>query len=68
MHGPTINFAYFEVFLPTVKNFSPESLLSPLLRGSIASIYAKIIYDLTIAIINKCFEFQKGWLKIIRVR
>ena len=24
------------------------------------------MYDLTIAIINKCFEFQNDWLKIIR--
>ena len=25
------------------------------------------MYDLTIAIINKCLEFQSDWLKIIRI-
>ena len=25
------------------------------------------MYDLTIAVINKCFEFQNDWLKIIRI-
>ena len=36
--------------------------------GSIAPIHTKIIYDLTISIINKCFEFQNDCLKIIRIR
>ena len=30
--------------------------------------HTKIMHDLTIAIINKCFEFQNDWLKIIRIR
>ena len=40
----------------------------PPVGGNIAPIRTKIIYDLTIAIINKCFEFQNDWLKIIPVR
>ena len=56
IYGSTISFAYFRVFflkILMVKN-------SP--------IYTKNIYDLTTAIINKCFEFQNDWLKIIPVR
>ena len=45
------------------QNFPP-----PPCKGSIAPIYTKNLYDLTIAIINKCFEFQNDWLKIIPVR
>ena len=63
MCSSTISFVYFEVFflkILTVKNFSPG--------GSIAPIYTKIIYDLTIAIINKCFEFPSDWLKIICIK
>ena len=37
-------------------------------RGSIAPMYTKIIYGLTIAILYKCFGFQNDWLKIIRIR
>ena len=66
------------------KNFSPGGGYFLSYGGSIASIYTKIIYNLTIAIvnecfefqndfliiaiINKCFEFQNYWLKIIRIR
>ena len=28
----------------------------------------KIIYDLTFAIVNKCFEFQNDMIKIIPIR
>ena len=35
---------------------------------SIAPMYTKTLHDLTIAIINKSFEFQNYWLKIIRIR
>ena len=42
------------------KNVSPAGLLPPM--------HTKVIYDLTIAIINKYFEFQNDWLKIIPVR
>ena len=35
---------------------------------SIAPICTKIINDLTIAIINKCFKFENDWFKIIRIR
>ena len=31
-------------------------------------ICVKVIHDLTVAIINKCFEFQNDWLEIIRIR
>ena len=30
-------------------------------------IYTKTIHDLTNAIVNKCFEFQNDWLKIVRI-
>ena len=33
---------------------------------SVGAIHTKNIYDLTIAIINKCLEFQIDWFKIIR--
>ena len=33
-----------------------------------APMHTKIMYDLTIVIINKYFEFQNDWLKIIRIR
>ena len=36
------------------------------LRRSIVPIYTKIMYDFSITFINKCFEFQNDWLKIIR--
>ena len=44
------------------KNVSPAGLLPPM--------HTKVIYDLTIAIaiINKCFEFQTNWFKIIPIR
>ena len=35
---------------------------------SIAPMYTKTLHDLTIAIINKSFEFQNYWLKIICIR
>ena len=38
------------------------------LRGEYCPHVYKIIYDLTIVIINKYFEFQNDWLKIIRIR
>ena len=68
MYGSTISFAYFEMFfLKTlmIKNFSPGGLLPPPppYRESIAPIHTKIIYDHTIAIINKYFEFQNDGLK-----
>ena len=37
------------------------------MMGDIAPLHAKIIYVLTIAIINECFEFQNDWFKIIRI-
>ena len=46
----------FFLKIQTVKKFSP-------LRRSVAPIYTKIVYDLTIAIENKCFEFQNNCLK-----
>ena len=70
LRGSTIRFVYFEVFflkILTVKKLSIRGLLPPL-RGNIAPIYPKIMYDLTIAIINKYFEIQNDWLKIIRIR
>ena len=36
--------------------------------GSNAPIYTKTIYDLTISVINKCFEFQNDRLKIICIK
>ena len=35
--------------------------------GSNVPIYTKISYDLTIAIVNKCCEFQNDWFKIMRI-
>ena len=51
----------------TVKYFSPGGILPPPYGKSIAPIHTKIMYDLTIAIIDKCFEFQNNWFKIIRM-
>ena len=46
----------------------PVEVTSPLpLGGEYCPHFAKIIYDLTIALINKSFEFQSDWLKIIRI-
>ena len=63
---------HFEVFflkIPMVKNFSVGGGGVPLpCGGSISPLCTKIMHDLTIANINKCFEFQKDWLKIIRTR
>ena len=67
IYGLAISFAYFEVFflkILTVKNFSPRGVTSPPRGRDIAPIYTKNLYDLTIAIIKKCFEFQNDWLKI----
>ena len=51
------------------KKFLPQGVYSPLpCERSIAPIYAKIIYDLTIAIIDKFFEFENDWIKIIRIK
>ena len=50
------------------KKFLPPWGYLPPYVESIAPIYTKIIYDLTIAAINKYFEFQSDWLKIIRIR
>ena len=71
MYGLTISFTYFEVFflkIPTVKNFSPAGLLLSPYGGSITLMYTNIMHDLTIAIINKCFEFENNWFKIICIR
>ena len=60
MYGSFVSFAYFDAFflkIPKVK-----------IRGSIALIYTKNMYDITIAIIYKFFEFQNDWLEIIRIR
>ena len=51
-----------------VLKLSTDMYVNCLAKGSIAPICTKITYDLTIAIINKCFEFQNDWLKIIPVR
>ena len=68
----SISFASFGVFfqkITTVKNFFSGGVTSPPpCGGSIAPIHTKIMYDLTIAIINKCFEFQNDWLKMIPIR
>ena len=45
-----------------------EGNTPPLYGESIAPIYTKITNDLTIILINKCFEFQNNWLKMIRIR
>ena len=47
------------------KKFLPRGGYFPFCEKSIVPIYTKITYDLTTAIINKCFEFQNDWLKII---
>ena len=70
MQGSTISFVYFEIFflkIPTVKKFSPGGFLLPSTGRSIDPKYTKTINYLTIAIINKCFEFQNDWLKIIYI-
>ena len=43
-------------------------IISPPLRLSITAMYTKYIFHLTIAIIDKCLEFQRYWLEIIRIR
>ena len=53
--------SWFFLKIPMIKNFSPGG-------GSIAPIHTKIIYELTLASINKCFEFKNDWLKTIRMR
>ena len=53
----------FLLKIPTVKNFASGNVSSRPYRGSISSIYAKSVYDLTVAIINKCFEFKMSVLK-----
>ena len=72
MYGSTISFIYFQVFflkIAAVKNFSLGTITSPFsTEGSIAPMYTKKISDLTIAIINKCIEFQNHWPKIICIR
>ena len=46
------------------KNFSPGGgVTSTFTEGVFPPCVQKIIYDLTIAIINKCFEFQNDQLK-----
>ena len=55
----------FFLKIPTVKNVSPGGKELIYLRGSIVPTYTKNICYLTIAIINKCFEFQNDWLKTI---
>ena len=35
--------------------------------GHVSTTDTKIIYYLSIASINNCFEFQNDWLKIIRI-
>ena len=55
MYGSIISFEFYDVFflkIPTVKN-SPGGFTPPPNGPSIASMYANIIYDLTIAIISK---------------
>ena len=51
-----------------VKKFFPGGVTPPPLREKYSPICTKIMYDLSTAIINKCFEFQNDWLKIIPVR
>ena len=73
MRGSNINFAYFEAFflkISTVKKFSspPGGRVNFIPAGGIVHVYTKFIYDLTNAIINKCFNYQNDWLKIIRIR
>ena len=68
IYGSTISFAYFQVFflkILKVKNFSQLPLRTE--YGGIC-IHTKIIYDLTISIINKYFEFQNDWIEIIHNR
>ena len=50
------------------KNSPVGGFFPTLYYGSIAPIHTKIMYDLTIATINKCFEFQNDWFKIIHIR
>ena len=49
------------------KNISVKKILQGR-GGGIAPTYLKIMYYLTIAIINKCFKFYDDWLKIICIR
>ena len=63
--------AFQTVFLCVSKRisklfFGGEGLF-PTYGESIALMH-KIIFNLAIAIINECFEFQNDWLKIIRIR
>ena len=74
MYYSTISFAYFEVFflkIPTVKSFSlgGGGVFPPKggVLGRILPIHRKVMYGLTIATINKYFEFQNDRLKIIRI-
>ena len=71
MYGSTISFASFESFFlrsQAVKNFFPRWVIPSPYWESIVPIYTRFTYDLTIAIINKCFEFQNDYLKVIRIR
>ena len=72
MYDSTITFPYFEMFFLEIlgKKISPPGwVYLPLPPGgSVALMYTKTIYDLIIAIINKHFEFQNDWLKIVRIR
>ena len=63
MHDSTISFAHFEAFflkIPMIKKnfFQRRGITSPLQGQKFASVYTKIIYDHTIAIINKWFELK----------
>ena len=72
MYDLTIKYAYVVTYflkIPTLKKFSPREGYFPSYWGSIAPMYCtKIVYDLTIANINKYFEFKNDWHKIIRFR
>ena len=51
------------------KKFLPWGrLLHSPTEGIFPPTFKKIVFDFTIAIINKCFEFQNDWLTINRIR
>ena len=63
----TVQLLVLRILRRSLTNFSRGRFTSPL-RGSIAPVYTKNMYDLSVAIINKCFEFQNDRLQIICVR
>ena len=71
MYVSTAAFEYFDVLflkILTVKNFSPPAEVLPLPTEGLLPVHIKIIHCIAVAAINKYFEFQNDWLKIIRIK